>query len=54
MYNFLIDIMADLSTAITMEDFFNTFLKRKKNQQKNNRGMTVHCTKYFVLGTFFD
>lgn len=32
MYNFLIDIMADLSTAVTMEDFFNTFLKRKKNQ----------------------
>ena len=26
----------------------------KKNQQKNNRGMAVHCTKYFCLGTFFD
>ena len=32
MYNFFVDIMADLSTAFTMEDFFNTFLKRKNNR----------------------
>lgn len=34
MYNFLIDIMADLSTAFSMEDFFTTFLKRKNNHRR--------------------
>ena len=30
MYNVLVDIVADVSTAITMEDFFNTFFYIKK------------------------
>lgn len=32
MYNFLVDVMADLSTAFTMEDFFNTFFFQKNNR----------------------
>lgn len=30
MYNVLVDIVADVSTAVTMEDFFNTFLTKKQ------------------------
>ena len=29
MYNVLVDIVADVSTVVTMEDFFNTFLTKK-------------------------
>lgn len=32
MYNVLVDIVADVSTAITMEDFFNTFLHEKNDR----------------------
>lgn len=34
MYNVLVDIVADVSTAITMEDFFNTFLTKKNDRMK--------------------
>ena len=34
MYNVLVDIVADVSTAVTMEDFFNTFLTKKNDRMK--------------------